>query len=198
MKVEFEKQNELIARARNGDLRAREDLVRDNMFVAKQEAYKLMKDKYMTNEEREDEVQQAYLYLTIAIDNMIKGDKGYNVQYLRTIIRNRLISWHRTEKYGVDNSSIKDEQKREQLRNIKRCESIDDYEIESNENFENDVINKMMVEQLMEKLTEEEQEIIRLMFYEQLKQDEIGKRLGIKQCTVSVKYKNIIKKLRGE
>lgn len=196
----FDKENALFMRAVKGDLSARDQLILDNLHVAKQVAYDMMRGKVMTDEEKEDELQEANAILIQTIDAMIKNGKMYNVNYLRINIKNKLISYYRKDKYGVYDNSYKDDAKKDELLRFKNALSIDDdlcYNVPYDYDMEECAANKMMVDELLKTLNDEEKQIIKLMFYHRLNQGEIAARLGIKQCTVSVKYKSILKKLRN-
>ena len=198
----FEVQNALFKRAVNGDTSARDQMVVDNMHVAEQVAYSLMTGKSMTNAEREDELQAAYLILIESIDDMIRKGVMYNVKYLRQALSNRLMSYYRRETYGIDNNSMhKDESKRERLLRVRNTYSIDsddfDDSLSDGRDVEGSVIDKVYIDGLLSSLSDEERAIIDMKFFQCLTQQEIAERLGIKQCTVSAKCKSILSKLRN-
>ena len=196
----FDKENALFMRAVEGDSDARDQLILDNLHVASQVAYDLMRGQMMTDEEKEDELQEANLILMQTIDAMIKNGKMYNVNYLRINLKNKLISYYRKYKYGVYDNSYKDDTKKDELLRFKNAVSIDDdlcYNVPYDYDMEECIANEIMVDELLKILTDEEKTIIKLMFYQRLNQGEIAARLGIKQCTVSVKYKSILKKLKN-
>ena len=76
----------------------------------------------------------------------------------------------------------------------KKTELID--KIPSVENEENYVINKITVNELIEKLKPKERQIIILRFYRNKTQTEVGKLLGISQVQVSRIEKSILSKMR--
>lgn len=199
----FDVQNDLFKRAVNGDSSARDQMVVDNMHVAEQVAYALMAGESMTVQEREDELQAAYVILIETIDDMIRKGVMYNVKYLRQNLKNKLMSYYRKEKYGIDNNSMnKDEEKKARLLQVKNTYSIDsddfDLYMPDGRDVEGSIIDRVFVEELLSTLNDEERAIIDMMFYQRLTQQEVAKRLGIKQCTVSVKYKSILNKLRNQ
>ena len=55
----------------------------------------------------------------------------------------------------------------------------------------------MLLEQLLEFLTDEEQEMIRLRYFDDQTQVQVALRLGMTQVQVSRAEKRILKKLRG-
>ena len=198
----FDRQNELFERAVNGDSMAREQMIIDNIHVANQVAYTLMAGKTMTDEEREDELQTAHLILVETIDAMINKGVMYNIKYLRSNLNNRLMSYYRKEKYGIDNNSMnKDESKKARLLQIKNTYSIDSDDFDScisdGRDLEGSILTSVYIDDLLSILSDDERLLIDLLIYQQLTQQEIANVLGIKQCTVSVKYKSIINKLRN-
>ena len=68
--------------------------------------------------------------------------------------------------------------------------------IPSVENEENYIINKITVNELIEKLKPKERQIIILRFYRNKTQSEVGKLLGISQVQVSRIEKSILSKMR--
>lgn len=58
------------------------------------------------------------------------------------------------------------------------------------------LLNRMLLAQLLELLSEEEQEVIRLRYFEEQTQVQVAKRLGMTQVQVSRAEKRILKKLR--
>ena len=179
----FDNENALFMRAVEGDSDAREQLILDNLHVASQVAYDLMRGQIMTDEEKEDELQEANLILMQTIDAMIKNGKMYNVNYLRINLKNKLISYYRKYKYGVYDNSYKDDAKKDDLLRFKNAVSIDDdlcYNVPYDYDMEECIANKIMVDELLKILTDEEKTIIKLMFYHRLNQGEIAARLGIK------------------
>lgn len=59
-----------------------------------------------------------------------------------------------------------------------------------------ELLNRMLLEQLLKELPEEEREIIHLRYFENLTQAQIAKRLGTTQVQISRTEKKILKKLR--
>lgn len=59
------------------------------------------------------------------------------------------------------------------------------------------IVNHMLMEQLMEILTEEERELIHLRYFEDKTQTEVAKRLGVSQVQVSRLEKKILKRMRN-
>lgn len=68
--------------------------------------------------------------------------------------------------------------------------------IPSVENEENTIINRLTVNELIEKLAPNERQIIMLRFYKNKTQAEVGKALGISQVQVSRIEKNVLNKMR--
>lgn len=64
------------------------------------------------------------------------------------------------------------------------------------ENEENNIINKLTISQLIEKLEPKERQIIILRFYKNKTQAQVGEALGISQVQVSRIEKNILNKMR--
>ncbi len=59
-----------------------------------------------------------------------------------------------------------------------------------------EMINHMMLEQLIQELEEEEQQLIRLRYYENVTQMEVARQLGISQVQVSRMEKRILLRMR--
>lgn len=70
--------------------------------------------------------------------------------------------------------------------------------MKSKEDESGRIVEHMTVEQLLEKLSETERELIRLRYYEDKTQAEIGRQLGISQVQVSRMEKKILKWMRQE
>lgn len=70
--------------------------------------------------------------------------------------------------------------------------------MKSKEDESKKIVEHMTVEQLLEQLSETERELIRLRYYEDKTQAEIGKKLGISQVQVSRMEKKILKWMRQE
>ena len=201
MNDEFlKRQNELLKRARDGDSRAREQLIEENIPIVKQTVYKLLKgkSKKTSKENKEDELQQAYLIAIKLIDKMIASDKDYTVKYLRMGIENKLNVWYWKTNYTVSYNIYKFENRTESVLNRINTVDVNDekYKIQSEEDMETEVTNKILVENLLKELDDEERIIIKLMFFQNYKQAEIAETLGKTQSYVSKKYNKIIKKLR--
>lgn len=64
------------------------------------------------------------------------------------------------------------------------------------ENANERLINHMLIEQLLDYLTEQERELITLRYYQDKTQVEVAKRLGITQVQVSRLEKKILKRMR--
>lgn len=69
------------------------------------------------------------------------------------------------------------------------CGACEDYEKER-------VLNHMLLEQLMNELSEEEKELIRMRYFQEKTQMEVAKRLGISQVQVSRMEKRILIRMR--
>ncbi len=68
--------------------------------------------------------------------------------------------------------------------------------LEEKEGYEEKVLNKMFLAQLLEKLEKEERRLIYLRYFANKTQTEIGKELGISQVQVSRMEKKILKQMR--
>lgn len=199
----YDKQNELFERAKKGDKTAREQMIIDNIPVVQQTIYTILKGKKITPEDKEDEMQQGYLLAIEAIDKMLEGDKGYNVAYLKKHIQCRITDWYNKTKYGSYTKESQFENKEEFARRrsaIANMTDIDDikHQIEDENDIEKQVSDKIMVEQLLDKLDEEEREIIVMMFYNGYTQTEIAEIKGVSQGEISKRYNKIKRKLRGQ
>ena len=64
------------------------------------------------------------------------------------------------------------------------------------ENQEDEVVNRILLNQLLEELGKEERQLIYLRYFENKTQTEIGKLLGVSQVQISRTEKKILKKLR--
>ena len=60
------------------------------------------------------------------------------------------------------------------------------------------LLNKMMLEQLLEELSVEEKKLIILRYYKEKTQTEVAKELGISQVQVSRLEKKILLRMRGK
>ncbi len=70
--------------------------------------------------------------------------------------------------------------------------------LESSENCEEKVVNKVLVQQLIESFDEREQKIILLRYFKQKTQAEIAMQLGISQVQVSRIEKNVLGAMRNK
>ena len=197
--INLERQNELFLRAVGGDGSAREQMICDNMPLARSIACSFLSGSGLSYSDGEDVVQFAYVTLIESLDKMIAAGHMYNVKYLTNCLSNRLKSYYRKEKFGIDNNSvIKDDNQRERLLRIKQTYTLEDKILEeyASDSCEVDaVVDKVCLEELLSTLTDEERELIQLLYYEGLTQQEVARRLGIKQNTVSVKCSAIFRRL---
>ena len=58
------------------------------------------------------------------------------------------------------------------------------------------MLNRLLVDLLLEGLNKEERQVIYLRYFQEVTQSEVGARLGISQVQVSRSEKRIIEKLR--
>lgn len=70
--------------------------------------------------------------------------------------------------------------------------------LESKNNESEELINRVVVEQMVDHLEEKEKQIIVMRYYEDKTQTEIAKQLGISQVQVSRMEKKILKAMRGK
>ena len=68
--------------------------------------------------------------------------------------------------------------------------------ISSQENQESTIVNKMILNQVIDELKARERQIIILRFYREKTQTEVGKLLGISQVQVSRIEKNVLEKMK--
>jgi RNA polymerase sporulation-specific sigma factor len=68
--------------------------------------------------------------------------------------------------------------------------------IEEEKDVHNNIVNRMVVEELMETLDEKERELIKMRYFKEKTQTEIAAELGISQVQVSRLEKKILKSLR--
>jgi RNA polymerase sporulation-specific sigma factor len=68
--------------------------------------------------------------------------------------------------------------------------------IEEIENHEEQVVNRLLLNQMLERLGREERRLIYLRYFENKTQSEIGRILGISQVQVSRTEKKILEKMR--
>lgn len=66
------------------------------------------------------------------------------------------------------------------------------------ETKEEEVLNRLLVDQLLESLNREERQVIYLRYFQEVTQSEVGERLGISQVQVSRMEKRILERLRLE
>ena len=97
-------------------------------------------------------------------------------------------------------SSIKNDDVRSRCMNVKKTLSIYDDKvvngIESDSNGIDDILDEVYLKEVISTLSDTEQKIIKLIVYNNLTQNEVGEILGMKQNTVSVKYRAILNKLK--
>ena len=65
------------------------------------------------------------------------------------------------------------------------------------ETKEEEVLNRLLVDQLLEGLNKEERQVIYLRYFQEVTQSEVGARLGISQVQVSRMEKKILERLRN-
>jgi RNA polymerase sporulation-specific sigma factor len=70
--------------------------------------------------------------------------------------------------------------------------------LESKKNESEEVIDRVVIEQMVENLKEKEKQLIVMRYYEDRTQVEIAKKLGISQVQVSRMEKKILKSMRGK
>lgn len=68
--------------------------------------------------------------------------------------------------------------------------------LEEKEEREEGILNRMLLQQLLESLDKEERQLIYLRYFQNKTQSEIGRKLGISQVQVSRMEKRILKQLR--
>ena len=66
------------------------------------------------------------------------------------------------------------------------------------EEIEDGVINKVMIDDILSRLTEREKEIILLRYFRDKTQSEIAKIIGVSQVQISRIEKKAIERIRGE
>ena len=66
------------------------------------------------------------------------------------------------------------------------------------EEIEDGVINKVMIDDILSRLTEREKEIILLRYFRGKTQSEIAKIIGVSQVQISRIEKKAIERIRGE
>lgn len=69
--------------------------------------------------------------------------------------------------------------------------------VEKSENKEEEIVNKIILEQVMELLAPKEKELIELRYFANLTQSEVGRKLEISQVQVSRMEKKILLKMRN-
>ncbi|NFE85329.1 sigma-70 family RNA polymerase sigma factor [Clostridium botulinum] len=167
--------------------------VTEHLGLAYSEArkiYKVLKSKY----ELDDLIQVASVGLVKAGMNYDK-DKGYTFSTFATAcIRGFLYNFiRRDKKYNLKQG-------------VPHNFSIISYEYEyvtgsldekigANE-FEDELIKKIDIKSVIEKLDEKEKQIIELYYFKNNKQAQVAKLLGISQIQVSRRLKKIIEKVR--
>lgn len=70
--------------------------------------------------------------------------------------------------------------------------------LEEKTNANEAILNKITIKELMNTLSEQEQEMIRLRYFEEKTQTEIAKMLGVSQVQISRMEKKVLLKLRKE
>ncbi|NFI56988.1 sigma-70 family RNA polymerase sigma factor [Clostridium botulinum] len=167
--------------------------VTEHLGLAYSEArkiYKVLKSKY----ELEDLIQIASVGLVKAGINY-DDDKGYTFSTFATAcIRGSLYNFiKRDKKYNLKedvphNFSIISYE-------YEYCTGSLDEKIGANE-FEDELIKKIDIKSVIEKLDEKEKQIIELYYFKDNKQVQVAKLLGTNQIQVSRKLKKIIEKIR--
>ena len=64
------------------------------------------------------------------------------------------------------------------------------------EDHQEKLLNRIFLEEILEKLEEEERQLIGLRYFQDMTQTEVAKRMGVSQVQVSRMEKRILKKLR--
>lgn len=180
-KLDLKEEAAYMEAAIAGDAYAREKLILHHVFVTKQIVYELIKGRRLNQEDIEDELSDAYIILIECIDYMICRKYQYNIEYIRKYIRSKIISSFRKKKYGINNDA-----------------NLDDFEefLSDSKDKIKSIENLVLLESLTDCLDDDEKNLLYMRYFEGLNQEEIASRLGIKQCTVSVKIKAIIEKIR--
>ena len=68
--------------------------------------------------------------------------------------------------------------------------------LEENRNDQEELLNRLLLEELLKELSDQERELITLRYFEEKTQYDIAKRLGISQVQVSRMEKRILARLR--
>ena len=68
--------------------------------------------------------------------------------------------------------------------------------LEENRNDQEELLNRLLLEELLKELSDQERELITLRYFEEKTQSDIAKRLGISQVQVSRMEKRILTRLR--
>ncbi|MCI5480408.1 MAG: RNA polymerase sporulation sigma factor SigF [Lachnospiraceae bacterium] len=68
--------------------------------------------------------------------------------------------------------------------------------LEENRNDQEELLNRLLLEELLKELSDQERELITLRYFEEKTQSDIAKRLGISQVQVSRMEKRILARLR--
>ncbi len=84
------------------------------------------------------------------------------------------------------NIKIGSEEKQEEIQNL----------LQDEKNYESDLVNSILIKNLTICLTEIEKEIIKLYYYEGLRQPQIANIVNLSQCEVSRKLKKSLKKMK--
>lgn len=160
--------NKLIVRISKGDEKAL-----DELFLLTKRMLLLMAKKYLYDESyAEDLVSETYYKIVKYSATFDKNKNGLN--WIYKIIHNEAI-----------NHNIKDNR-------INECELNENSD---STNFENEILDKILVQNAIQMLTSDEKQIISLRYWEGLDLKEISEKIG-KPLTSTYDYlKRILKKL---
>lgn len=179
MNTDLELLNLYFKRAKEGDSSSRDELINKSIHIAPQ-VFKSLIYGQMKQEDFDDELQEAYVYLIEGIDYMLEHCDVFNVVFLRTYIRNRLIN------YFIKNKN----------KNKFNTVSIDDIDNVSS-SFDLDVCDdSIIVNDLIKILKDDDQQLIKMKYFEGFTHQEIADKLGISRSRVVRRFKHIFNVLK--
>lgn len=190
---------ELIRQLREGNSKAEEELIKQNTPLI----YRLIKDYYYScknSQDMEDIYQAGCLGLIKAIKNYdFKYDNKF-ITYAYYFIRGeakRLHEHHMKRELTISDLSMvledgfNQESNEDIFEYIRKDRRSDDSEWNSTEG----ILNKILVEDILEKVTPVQKRILQYRYFDDMSQKEISKIMGLHQVYISREEKKAKEKL---
>ena len=177
----------LIERVREGDKQAENRMVEENMGLVYSIARRFLNRGY----DAEDLTQIGAIGLIKAVK---KFNPEFNVQFSTYAVP--MITGE-IKRFLCDDGAVKISRtlKENAMKGDKEIRLLDTI---TGEEIEDGVINKVMIDDILSRLTEREKEIILLRYFRGKTQSEIAKIIGVSQVQISRIEKKAIERIRGE